>query len=139
MLTRKQQTSLLKLMGSFMALLMLVSQTSIVFASMDRFASQHSGSTSLEMVKCLHDDVSRNSFDRYTQNDGMKSCQQNCCESQDCVNHCQSCVSVVFGALMPVLLSVHSRHRSQIILVKSDQSPSSSNPSQLYRPPRYLA
>ena len=149
-------------MTSLLALLVLISQTSTVFASMDAvdFNSRLMSENPLAMINCLHDsmsggsvtdhtrhrqpgqtisdtaDVKVNSKAVHSQNSKMKSCQQDCCDSQDCVEHCQNCISVVTGALIPALISVHYPHLSQNILIKSDQSPAGSNVSQLYRPPR---
>ena len=117
-----------RFLSALLAVVMLVSQASFVYASLDKldFILLGSGSSTSSMHNCHQDmDVSRG-----------HSTTDSCCETQECMEQCQIRVHTVSGAMIPAPALMQDSYLSTTLVTIADQFPSGLTASSLYRPPR---
>ena len=118
-----------RFLASLLALAVLVSQSSFVFASFDMYPVNDSKMSSHCMMEEMAADASANSM--------ATTAAADCCETNDCANnYCVPGVHLSSSAIFNSVAVLHSTMLSPTIVATADRLTTGLEPSSLYRPPR---
>ena len=128
MMKAKQQS---RFLSSLLALAVLVSQSSFVFASFDMYPANHDMTDSKMSSHCMMEEMASEA------NSTLTTAAADCCETNDCANnYCVPGVHFSSSAIFNSVTVLHSTMLSPTIVATADRLTTGLEPSSLYRPPR---